>query len=183
MQILEAVNLILPKLGEHTVTAVDVKHPTLAIILPLLEQKRKEILLKGWWFNEYDTVLYPDAEGKIAAPVTVLAFRSEYVDVVFRGPALYNLVERSYTFTDPVSGTLTEDVSFELLPESIANFILYSACVQAYATDIGLEKVVQVWDQESRSANAAATAEHLRNKNYSTRRSPRWWRFVHALRG
>ena len=32
MKLLDAVNLILPKLGEHPVTSLTIKHPTLAIV-------------------------------------------------------------------------------------------------------------------------------------------------------
>ena len=63
MKLLDAVNLILPKLGEHRVTSVDNKHPTLAIILPEIENELKKLLARGWWFNEFDYKAYPDSEG------------------------------------------------------------------------------------------------------------------------
>ena len=56
----------MPKLGERAVTSLSVKHPTLAVLLPIIEQTRKTTLLRGWWFNKYAYTAYPDTDGAIA---------------------------------------------------------------------------------------------------------------------
>ena len=48
MKLLDAVNLVLPKLGERPVTSLEVKHPTLAVLLPIIEQTQINTLQRGW---------------------------------------------------------------------------------------------------------------------------------------
>src|SRR5690554_489918 len=85
MQILQAVNWILPKLGEHPVTNLNPKHPTLAIILPSLERLTDNVLRRGWWFNVYRTTIYPDSEGYAFVPQPTLEFLPDEPGPVTRG--------------------------------------------------------------------------------------------------
>lgn len=183
MKLLTALNLILPALGEHVVTRVDARHPTLAVILPVIELKLTECLLRGWWFNEDCYTMYPDLDGEIAVPTTTIAFipTAEFRATV-RDGRLYNMATRNYLWTTPVRGTLQERLEFEELPESVATYVFYAALVQTYLVDIGLEQVVQKWEQLAMTAEFSATAEHLRNKRHSTRNSARYGRYISALR-
>lgn len=183
MELLTAVNRILPKLGEHPVVNLDQKHPTLAIILPILDFTLDEVLRRGWWFNEARWTFHPDVEQFVGVPVDVLDFLPDAEGPVIRGRRFYNALTRSYKFAAPFSGVLKTRVQFAELPESVASLVLHTALVDAYVTDIGLEQVVQEWARSAALADANACAEHLRNKRYSTKRSPRWRRFRAALRG
>lgn len=184
MELLTAVNLTLPALGEHVVTRIDARHPTLAIILPVVELKTKECLLRGWWFNESTITLYPDTEGLIALPTNTLAFLPDcQVNATIRNFKLYNPDTRNFIWTAPVTGLLIENLAFNELPESIATFVYYDALVQVYITDIGMESVVKKWEDYATLAEYTATQEHLRNKKYSTRKSRRYGRYISALRG
>lgn len=183
MKLLTALNLILPALGDHVVTRVDARHPTLAVILPVIELKLSETLLRGWWFNEDTYTMYPDAEGEIPVPTTTLAFipTREYKATV-RDGRLYNRDTRNFIWPGPVTGTLQERLEFEELPESVATYVFYSALVQAYLVDIGLEQIVAKWEGLAQIAEFSATAEHLRNKRHSTKNSARYGRYISALR-
>lgn len=184
MQLITAVNLIMPKLGERPVTSLDTKHPTLAIILPVLEHQMREVLMRGWWFNTSRITLYPDSEGFIDKPQACLSFLPDgSLNVVVRGERMYDMTNRTFKFAGKVSGEYIEAIDFEELPESVANYIWYSTLVQAYLTDIGLEQIVEQWSNEAQSAEAVATAEHLRNKKFSTRKSPRFIRLRRAMGG
>lgn len=184
MKLLTALNLILPSLGDHVVTRVDARHPTLAVILPVLQLKLDETLLRGWWFNEGPYSTYPDSGGEIAMPANTLAF---IPDRAFRGSVrdgrLYNMETRNFLWTTAVTGVLQERLDFEELPESVATYVFYSALVQAYLVDIGLEQVVEKWEEKARTAEFTATAEHLRNMRHSTRNSRRYGNYISALRG
>lgn len=183
MELLNAVNLVLPALGEHVVTRIDTRHPTLAVILPVVELKIKECLMRGWWFNEYPYTAYPDTEGLIAMPSNTLAFLPEgTVDASIRNYKLYNPSTRNFVWAGPVKGLLQENLAFDELPESVATYVFYSALVQIYIVDIGLESVVQKWEGYATSAEYTATQEHLRNKKYSTRNSRRYGRWMRSLR-
>lgn len=183
MKLLTAINRILPALGEHPVTGIDTKHPTLAIIIPQIEAQREDFLTQGWWFNTFNASFLPSSEGTIDVPNGTLSFVPTNRDAVVRGEQFYNPVTRNYIWTGELKGTLIQDVEFEELPESAAQHVLYASLVLSYATDIGLEQVVNLWREESAKALARVEREHLRNRKYGTVRSPRWRRYTAALRG
>lgn len=184
MKLLEAINLILPKLGEHRVTSLNLKHPTLAVILPEVENELRILLNKGWWFNEFDTTLYPDSEGGVAIGVDVLTFTPECADVaVQHGDVLFNPVDLTYVFKEPVSGRVRKYIEFDKLPESAAEYVYFTALVNVYLTDIGMETVVQAWGNKAQAAWSDLLAEHLRQKKYSTRQSRRFRNLRRAMVG
>lgn len=183
MELLTAVNLILPAMGEHPVTRVDVKHPTLAVILPVVQSKIDNILLRGWWFNEFRYTLHPDIQGGIAMPDSTLAFiPDEGFEGTVRGSRLFNSSTLDFTWAESVSGVLQIRLPFEELPESVANYVFYSALVQIYLVDVGLESVVGEWKQIAKEAEFLASNEHLRNKRHTTRKSGRYARLRAAMR-
>ncbi|BAN92348.1 tail protein [Ralstonia phage RSB3] len=186
MLLLTAVNEILPKLGERPVTSIEAKSPTLSIILPQIDAEIDLVLQTGWWFNTcYGIELFPDSEQGLVVPDDCLSFYPDrsYPDIVARDGKFYDTSKRSYLFTDKVRGTLIQRVGFEQLPESAARFILYSALVTIYATDIGLEQVVQLWRQYAQQAQANMEQEHLRHRHYSVKQNPRYARLRRAMRG
>lgn len=182
MELLDAVNLILPILGEHPVTSVTTKHPTLGILLPKMHLKRREILLMGLWFNQYETKLYPDGEGNITVPARTLTFLPSNANAVVRGKLLMNTDDHTYKWAVPIVGDITEDVPFNELPESAAHAVLYGSVVAAYVTDIGMESNVQMWQQEAGAALVRLNTEHLRNKRYSTRKTRQYHNIRKAMR-
>lgn len=183
MLLLTAVNEILPKLGERRVTSTTVKHPTLSVILPEIDAQRRNLLTKGWWFNRFKTTLYPDLSKHIALPVGTYSFVSQIDNAIQRGLELYNGDTLLYEWDHAVEGVLIQDLDFELLPESAAQVVLYNAVVSCYATDIGMEQVVQVWVAAARAAEAVLERDNLRSKQYSTRRTGKYFRYYNALRG
>lgn len=183
MDLLRAVNSILPKLGEHPVTNLSLKHPTLAIILPVMESTLDTVLMRGWWFNQYEYTVYPDSEQFAGVPVNTLEFLPDAEGPVVRGRRFFNTKTQDYKFPAPFKGLLKERLQFEELPETVANLVLYTALVEVYLTDIGLEQVVQEWMRLAETADQQACSEHLRNKRHSTRKSSRYHRIRNAMRG
>lgn len=184
MQLLDAVNLILPKLGEHRVTSLDIKHPTLAVILPEVDNELCKLLSRGWWFNEFDYTAYPDTEKAIALGTDTISFTPECPDVaVQRGNKLFNPITLSYEFDKPVKGRVRVYVPFDELPESAAQTVYYSGLTNAYITDIGLTQEVQTWGSQAAASYSDLLAEHLRQKKYSTKHSRKFRKLVSALRG
>ena len=176
-------NLILPALGEHPVTRVDVKHPTLAVILPVIDSNISMTLMRGWWFNEFPATLYPDSEGGISVPTDTLAFiPAEGQPGTVRNGVLFNTTTLDYLWDKPVPGTIQLRMTFEELPESVATYVFYTALVQIYLVDIGLESVVGEWKQVAKTAEFLAANEHLRNMRHTTRKSGRYARLRSAMR-
>jgi Tail tubular protein len=182
MRLLDAVNLVLSRVGEHPVTSVTAKHPTLAILLPEIELELKTCLLRGWWFNEYDYTAYPDSEGRIALGTECLRFVPKCAYAAMRGQDLYNTRTRSYKWDDAVSGRIIEYVPFDRLPESAAQFVFYKAAVNTYIQDIGLTNEVQAWASNALMAEQQLLSEHLANKKYSSAKLHTFQRITSALR-
>lgn len=183
MDLLKAVNLILPALGEHPVTRVDVKHPTLAVILPVIDSNVDMTLMRGWWFNEFPLTLWPDSEGGIAVPSDTLAFiPNEGQPGTVRNGRLFNTETLDFIWDKSVDGTIQQRLAFEDLPESVATHVFYTSLVQIYLVDIGLESVISEWKQVAKVAEFLATNEHLRNKRHTTRKSGRYARLRSAMR-
>jgi len=184
MQLLTAVNLVLPKLGERAVTSLDTRHPTLAVLLPIIDQTQRNVLRRGWWFNEFDYKAYPSVVGEIDIGSTTLSFIPRYADTaVVRGTRLYNPETLSYVFTDYVEGKVIQNIEFDELPDSAASYIFYASLVEAYATDLGVTQELSVWQTMAGMAWSDMLAEHLRQRKHSTRKSTRWARLTNALRG
>lgn len=183
MQILQAVNWILPKLGEHPVTNLNPKHPTLAIILPSLERLTDNVLRRGWWFNVYRTTIYPDSEGYAFVPNPTLEFLPDEPGPVTRGERFFNTKTATWKFDKPFSGEIKIRVPFEQIPESVAEYITSAVLADVYATDIGAGDTAAVWDNYVEAAETAATAEHLRNMRYNTKKLARYRRIRGAMRG
>lgn len=182
MDLLTAVNRIMPKLGEHPVTSIDVKHPTLAILLPLIDTKLEDLTIQGLWFNTTEVTLYQDAEGGIAVPLGTLSFTPHTLQAVVRGSKLFNAATSTYVWTEPVKGILISRLAFNELPESMAGYVWYSALVDAYVTDIGMAQDVKMWMSQAQLAESRVMSEHLRNVKYTTKKSPRYARLRQAMR-
>lgn len=182
MELLTAVNRILPKLGEHPVTSLNTKHPTLAILIPQIETKIEDVLTPGWWFNTSNVTLYPDSEGGIALPDTILSFIADKHPAVARGLKLYNQGYRTFSWSEAVTGVLIEKLPFDELPESVAQVVLYSALVSSYVTDIGMEDDVRMWQAEAQDAERRMNSEHLKNMRYSLKNGRRFQKIERARR-
>lgn len=132
MIILDAVNTSLRYLGEMPVPStvdidsLDELHEA-KIVRNTLLQVSKEYQAKGWWFNRENWTLVPDSTtGRIGVPVTALSLRGVNGGVITRGSTLYNLNDKTYTFTDGVECVVVWEIPFEDLPESFAELVTYT---------------------------------------------------------
>ena len=185
MKLLNAINRILPTLGENPIDSIDSRNPTVAVVNNAILAKLNDTQLREWWFNTYVTTLYPASDGKVAMPANAISWLPKDTNSIQRGGYLYNGDTMTYTWPVGVGleGVIKTLVDFEELPEAAATFVLYSACVQAYVNDIGLEDTVREWKEQEGRALLVLEAEHLRNRKYSTQRSRRYGRYRQALRG
>lgn len=182
MRLLDAVNLTLTKLGEDSVTEIDAQHPTLAIILPLFDTSRRSLLGRGWWFNQSRYTAPLSITGEITLSPDTLSFVADSPGAVLRGNRLFDQLNQTYVFTEPVAGVLTLDIPFEELPESAATFVLYDALIGAYVNDLGVDNTLGHYERLAGAAYSDLIAEHLRHQKYSTRHSRRFRNLKRALR-
>lgn len=184
MLLLDAVNYMMPKLGEHEVTSVEARHPTVALILPEIEDVLRIVLGKGWWFNEFNTTLFPDSEQEINLGVDVINV-VPYADgiAVQRGRRMYNPITFSYKFESPLDVRIRQYVPFEEVPEPAAVWVRNQALTNVYTSDLGVTPDLQVWATMVEKAASDLLAEHLRNKKYTTRNSRPFRRLRNAIKG
>lgn len=183
MRLLEAVNFIMPKLGERPVTTLEQRHPTLAVILPAFDSARKEMLLGGWWFNEFSTTLYPDNDGRIALGEDVLMFEpGPGYSAIERGEFLWNPTTNTGVFSGPVKGVTRNDIAFDELPNSAAEFLKWTVLITSSTEDLGVTQEMQVWQAGLSAAYDRLISEHLRNRQYTTKDRPQWRKLRRAMR-
>lgn len=182
MKLLDAVNLVLPKLGERAVTSLEVKHPTLAVVLPIIEQRLRSTLNRGWWFNEYPYTVPLSPDGEAYLGTDTLSFVPVVAgEAVQRGDRLFNPTTLSYVFTKPIQGVITQYVQFDELPDTAATHVFYAALVEAYATDLGVTTELQLWQSLAATGWSDLLSEHLKNRKHSTKNSPRWKKLIKAM--
>lgn len=183
MDLLEAVNLILPKLGEHPVTSVTSRSPTMAVVLPIIERNLRETLQPGWWFNTHRLTLHPDPEtGEIGVSNDVLSFVADHEICSVRKNKLHDSTNNTYAWHRAVPGVLISLVPFDELPETAASLVFAASAVEACVTDIGMTDEVRMWTAQAAEAEARMKSEHLRNMRFSTTKSRRYKTYRRALR-
>jgi hypothetical protein len=184
MNLLDAVNYALPYMGEATVTSVDVRHPTVALIVRAINDHSRSLQAGTWWFNDKLVKLYPDADKLIATPanlITIVAVENKYL-VENRNNRLYDLTNDTYMFTEMIECRLKEELPFEELPHWAAEVIKQRATRQVYVQDYGIESTIKELAAKETEATNQLMHEHLRKRKFSTTKSRRVGRFMHALR-
>lgn len=127
---LEAVNAILRAIGSSPVQDLETPNVDTVMILETLEEKRRELLLPGWWFNTvYNTYLTPDPiTNQIYLADTLLSVQPADTNLVLRGRHLYDLSANSYEFTSPVlTNRVVQNVEWDDMPIAAQTCCRYMA--------------------------------------------------------
>lgn len=144
MNLLEAVNLVLRKIGEIPVTSIDEQYPTLTIVLPALAEARVRLLSEGYWFNTfYKHTLMPQTSGEVLLPANCLKFFPKEARHKFTGKRIADTDTGSIFVDEKVEGRMIIDVPFEELVEVMQYAVAYEAAYDTYVSDIGRDDVSQ----------------------------------------
>lgn len=183
MQEIDAVNMILPKLGERPVTSITVPHPTVAIILPILSRVKKETNMMGFWYNSYDWEFTPGLAGKISVGTDVLRLTIyDNEDIITkRGQYLYNLSKQTDVFEEPVKAWVISDLDLEDMPETASHYTALQTLVETSATDIGVNDDLEAWRMMAASAFRELSAEHTRQRHFNTKQQRIWRQITSVL--
>ena len=183
MKLLQAVNLILRKLGEIEVPSIDEPYPTLAVVLPALDESRQTVLKEGWWFNtlqDWDAV--PGENGEVELPDNTLMFYPDDPKYVFEGQFIVMADNHSPVIATSVRGRLVVDKEFERLPFTCAMAVTYSAAVDTYISDIGPDKTSETLEATRMEYLMTLSAEHTRSRKRNSTRKKAFQRWKHSLR-
>lgn len=184
MRLLTAVNTILRKLGEIDVPSLDEAYPTLAIVLPALDEARLVVLKEGWWFNTmYDWDAVPSPDGTVHLPASTLVFYPDDAMYTFDGVDVVLSANHEPVVGKTVRGKLVVDKEFERLPYTCAMAVTYTAAVETYVADIGPDKTSEALESKRMEFLMTLSAEHTRSRRLNSKsRRPfqRWKRALHT---
>lgn len=126
---LDAVNEMLSVIGESPVSTLETQGLSdVAIAKKIFANVSRLVQAKGWRFNtEADITLPLTVDGFIANPTNALRIESADKEVVERGPYLYDLEDKTFTFTETIDATVIYHLDFETLPEAARWYITIRA--------------------------------------------------------
>lgn len=183
MRLIDAVNVTLEALGESRAVDVNSSNPSVGLAKAAIERIRRGTLSTGHWFNTIERDVTPVEHGRITIPWKQVAiYGMDGKKYSERNGDLYDLVEQTQVFTDPVRLRVILDFNFEDLPEHVALWIAYEAAAQVYSNDLGADATYQVLLQQAREYQSLSLREHLRNQKYSTTRSRNARRILNGFR-
>lgn len=174
MELLKAVNAILPHLGEHVVTRIEgAKHPTVDLITAAIERQRLTVLSEGLWFNERKVTLLVNTDGQIDVPYGAIAVYGNKCNVELDGERFMDLDSGSNYFTKPIHVKLIMDIEFEKLPINVALAITWAAGAEVYLQDYGRENSVEELQRMADRSWVLVHQENLRKRGYNSQQRTR----------
>lgn len=134
MKLLDAINIILPKMGERPVTSLDEPNSSVDVILPLVEIHRQSLLSDGWWFQRQRLTIHENqATRRYDLGINVLAFypKNPAQAVYSPGILVHPETQSPYDVVGPVEGWSVLDIPYDDLPIQAQLYIMYTAGLQA----------------------------------------------------
>lgn len=186
MNKLTAVNEILTALGEHPVSSVELKNPTISIILRAISQECRAVQLRAWWFNSYQTTLYAGDDGIIQAPDNAVNWtwidRPSHIAAGYIQDTVNMTSDWRISGVGSVTGTVVLEMDYESLPPVVREWVVKRALISAYVNDFGLEDIVGEYQRQAAYAEQMVFDSHLQFKKYSTAKSARFQRIKNHIR-
>ncbi len=144
-----------------------------------------EIQNKGWWFNtERAFKLFPDNQGFIAFPETVIRIDSgRYQPLIKKQGLLYNTVTKSFLFEEAVEVDLVWAVSYSDIPVGAYEYIATRAARKFSQKIIGNSEQVQMLLLEEQEALVNLQRENAQYLDVSLIERQVSYRWTNPLRG
>lgn len=165
----DAINEILLSLNELPLDTADnvADVPTARIVDAQLEITKKKILAYGWEFNTLTLNLYPNTQGHIVVPETFLSVNGsdDNPEIIVKDWKLFDKEVNSFIFSDAIECKVIEDVLFDDIPFSIANYIVQVSSLASYINIIGNTDDVTVRNRALQEARIEALRENANNIN------------------
>ena len=170
MNQLEAINKILPFMGEDPVSSIDESfNPTVGRIKAALDDAVEGLLHRGLWFNRRTQQFLPNSSNRIPVPSGIMDIRSVDGRVLTqRGQNLFDMDNGTDIFTEPVVLTFNDILEWDDIPGICQEQATWEAAIQCYSADTGVDSTVQILQQNLAGVSVAVQREHLRAKRYNT---------------
>lgn len=134
---LDAVNEMLATIGATPVTTLDTATSVdAAVARNTLRSMNRNVQARGWHFNEEKgyTLTPTIADGYLVVPANTMRVRtvqtSAHLDLVQRATRLYDRVDHTDVFTDPVLVDLVLLLPYEEIPQAARTYIYIAASRQ-----------------------------------------------------
>jgi hypothetical protein len=172
---LDAVNQILSSVGQAPVTTLDLQNPEVAIVLNTLREVSRQVQAEGWIFNtERSYELIPDALTKeILFPPNILQIdtnnydhKSDY-DVIRRNGKVYDRLNHTYQFEQPLKCDIVWMFDFTDLPPAIQAYITARAARMCSVKMVGDRELNALLQEQELQTRAAAIEYECNQGDYS----------------
>ena len=171
---LSAVNSILGSIGQSPVTQLNTENPEISFIYNIFKEALVDVQNEGWVFNREDGVpLTPDQNGYIFVPVDVLRLdiskgqSDRSTNVVKRKGRLYDKVNHTDVFINPVTVDIVRIYDYEDLPSVFQRYISYRASTRAATQLVANPQLVQLLGQQEAIARAACMEYECNQGDYT----------------
>ena len=172
---LDAVNQILSSVGQAPVTTLDLQNPEVSIVLNTLREVNRQVQAEGWIFNterEYELtpdeitkeILYPSNMLQIDA--NVRQHKSDY-DLVRRNGKVYDRLNHTFEFDDPIQVHVTWSFDFSDVPPAIQTYITARAARMCATKMIGNGDLYQLLAEQEGQTRAVALEYECNQGDYS----------------
>lgn len=189
---LDAVNLMLADLGDRPVNSLtDSNRLDVNYAVQALESTTRAILSFGWWFNEEQATITPDADGYYNLPADWSAIK--YVCggpgsgtigfplLVARGRRLYDVTNGTDVFLNEAAVTVSfaRLLEFDDLPMTAREYIYATASIRNQTRALGSASVDPDLRQQAGAALASLRNEEVENSADDLTMSPRFLDLMH----
>lgn len=176
MKLLDAVNIILRRIGEAEVTGLQVPYPTVTLARAALEQVRIDLLVEGWYFNTFQwRNLLPNQWGRIEVPTEVLVVYPHSTKYIHAGKYIRHAETGEHVDTAVVAKVIV-DVPFEELPVTAQQYIAARAAYDVYTQDFGADDTSERLIQEAYQHYSNLGAQHTNSRKHNARQRLQWKR-------
>jgi len=172
---LDAVNQILSSVGQAPVTTLDLQNPEVSIVLNTLREVNRQVQAEGWIFNtERNYELTPNTDTKfIEFPSNILQIdtNSQYhkgqYDVVKRGNKLWDRLNHTFVFNDPIRADIVWYFDFTDVPPAIQAYITARAARMCAVKMVGDRELQALLQEQEMMTRAGALEYDCNQGDYS----------------
>ena len=161
---LSAVNSILGAIGQSPVTTLNYENPEVSFIYNILNEINKDVQNEGWHFNtEPHVEITPDANKNLVVPSNTLRYtlhdglNKKTQDLVVRDGKLYDMIDHTNEFDNPVFLDIVTLYPFGDLPNPFQRYITYRSAVRAATQLVSNPQLVVLLKEDEAKARAVCT--------------------------
>lgn len=100
----------------------------------ILQETLREEQEERWWFNSFTTTFVPNNSGYITLPYNLISLQSTVTNkkYVANGNDLYDVINETKVFIEPVELKVLLEVSFEDVPDVFKTYVVLKAAKQLH---------------------------------------------------